>query len=129
MLTDLGLGQHRFCWHQNKRFGLNLEHFGSRACFVLRKPSNRENIPPHEAGCGLNDVALDCGKASLGGKNPEPSVAQVAFGPFEGFRVVWSDEHAGQAVAALIQGAAIPVLGELGEDWSGAGDVLEGSNL
>jgi hypothetical protein len=101
MLANLGLGQLGFCWHQNKRFGLNLEHFESRAS-CSPKTSSRENIPPHEAGCGLNDVALELGKASLGGKNPESPVAQVAFGPFKSFRVVWSDEHAGQAVAALI---------------------------
>ena len=93
------------------------------------EPSSLENIPPQEAGCGLNDVAWDCRKASRGGKNPESSVFQVAFGPFKGFCVVWSDEHSGQAVASLIQGAAIAILGELGEDWSGAGNVFEGSNL
>ena len=66
---------------------------------------------------------------SLGGKNGKAPVAQIAFGPFKCLRVVWSNQHTGQAIAALIQGAAIPIFGELGEDRSGAGDVFEGSNL
>jgi hypothetical protein len=77
----------------------------------------------------LNDVDLGCGMASLGGKDCESPVAQVASGAFKGFRVIWSDQHAGQSVTALIQGAAIAILGELGEDWTGTGDVFEGSDL
>ena len=88
-----------------------------------------KNIPPFEAGCGLDDFALNCAKVSLGGEHPESPVLQVAFGPFKGFRIVRSDEHAGQAIAALIEGPAVTIFGELGEDRTGAGDVFEGSNL
>jgi hypothetical protein len=123
MVASLGLGQLRFCWDQNKRFGLDLEHL------VFRDSSSCEKHPTRSAGCGLNDVALDCEKASLGGKNPESPVAQVAFGPFKGFCVIRTNQHTGQSVAALIQCAAIPIFGKLGEDWSGTGDVFECSNL
>lgn len=66
---------------------------------------------------------------SLGGKNLKSSRAQVAFGPFKGIGVIRSDQHAGQAVAALIERAAIPVLGEFCQDWTGADDVFEGPDL
>ena len=66
---------------------------------------------------------------SLGGKNFKSSRAQVAFGPFKGGGVIRSDQHAGQAVAALIERAAIPVLGEFCQDWSSTGDVFECANL
>jgi hypothetical protein len=66
---------------------------------------------------------------SLGGENREASSTQVAFGPFKCFGFIRSDQHAGQAITALVERAAIPVPGEFCKDRTGAGNVFERPNL